>query len=49
LLRWPLPGAVAHTAGSAALVILLTLLILRARQAEAGPNRPGAPALRPNS
>ena len=49
LLRWPLPGAVAHTAGSAALVILLTLLILRARQAEAGPNRPGTPALRPSS
>lgn len=48
LLRWPLAGAVAHTGGSAALVILLTLLILRARQAQAGPDRAGAPALRPN-
>jgi cytochrome c oxidase assembly protein subunit 15 len=32
LLDWPLVGAVAHTAGSAALVAMLTILITRARQ-----------------
>ena len=33
LLGWPLVAAVAHTAGAAALVMLLTALITRARQA----------------
>jgi cytochrome c oxidase assembly protein subunit 15 len=33
LLGWPLLGAVAHTAGAAAWVTLLTMLITRARQA----------------
>ena len=32
LLGWPLVAAVAHTAGSAALVVVLTLLLVRARQ-----------------
>ena len=32
LLGWPLVAAVAHTAGAAALVMLLTALITRARQ-----------------
>lgn len=32
LLDWPLVGAVAHTAGSAALVTMLTILIVRAHQ-----------------
>ena len=33
LLNWPLLGAVAHTAGAAALVIVLTLLLARTRPA----------------
>ncbi len=32
LLNWPLLGAVAHTAGAAALVVVLTLLLTRAAQ-----------------
>jgi cytochrome c oxidase assembly protein subunit 15 len=31
LLGWPLVAAVAHTAGAAALVVVLTILIVRAR------------------
>jgi len=37
VLGWPLIGAVAHTAGAAAWVTLLALLITRARQAQASP------------
>ena len=33
LLGWPLIAAAAHTAGSAALVVVLTILLVRARQA----------------
>ena len=36
VLGWPLIGAVAHTAGAAAWVTLLTLLITRARHSFAG-------------
>jgi heme a synthase len=36
VLGWPLIGAVAHTAGAAALVTLLALLITRARAGTAG-------------
>jgi len=39
VLGWPLIGAVAHTAGAAAWVILLTLFITRARQARLLPAR----------
>ena len=35
LLGWPLVAAVAHTAGAAALVVVLTVLIVRARAARA--------------
>jgi len=35
LLGWPLVAAVAHTAGAAALVVVLTFLIVRARGAQA--------------
>jgi cytochrome c oxidase assembly protein subunit 15 len=37
VLGWPLIGAVAHTAGAAAWVTLLTLLITRALRAPASP------------
>ena len=37
VLGWPLIGAVAHTAGAAAWVTLLALLITRTRQAQASP------------
>ncbi len=51
LLNWPLFGAVAHTAGAAALVVVLTLLLCRA--ARAGPaiaaNDPARPAQVPTS
>ena len=36
LLDWPLLGAVAHTAGAAALVVLLTVLLTRSARVEAG-------------
>jgi cytochrome c oxidase assembly protein subunit 15 len=36
LLDWPLLGAVAHTAGAAALVVMLTLLLTRSARARAG-------------
>jgi heme a synthase len=35
LLGWPLVAAVAHTAGSAALVVVLTVVIVRARRSQA--------------
>ncbi len=41
LLSWPLLGAVAHTAGAAALVVVLTLLLTRSLQAQADPARNG--------
>ena len=51
LLNWPLFGAVAHTAGAAALVVVLTVLLCRA--AHAGPaiaaNDPARPAQVPTS
>ena len=37
LLDWPLLGAVAHTAGAAALVVLLTVLLVRSGQPNPGP------------
>jgi heme a synthase len=49
LLGWPLLAAVAHTAGAAALTVLLTVLIVRATQARrraavgGGARRPGSP------
>ncbi len=51
LLNWPLFGAVAHTAGAAALVIALTVLLSRAAQAERGnfANGPARPAHGPTS
>ena len=49
LLSWPLVGAVAHTAGAAALVTLLTLLICRAQQAGAEPNHLAESGPRANS
>ncbi len=39
MLGWPLIGAVAHTAGSAAWVVLLAMFITRAQQARAMPER----------
>ena len=36
LLDWPLLGAVAHTAGAAALVVMLTVLLTRSARVEAG-------------
>jgi cytochrome c oxidase assembly protein subunit 15 len=44
LLGWPLAAAVAHTAGSAALVTLLTILIMRARQGQQQAGSQGFPA-----
>jgi heme a synthase len=41
LLNWPLLGAVAHTAGAAALVVVLTLLLTRSLQAHPGSVRHG--------
>ena len=41
LLGWPLVAAVAHTGGAAALVVVLTLLIVRARGRDAVPQWPG--------
>ena len=38
VLGWPIVAAVAHTAGAAALVVLLTMLIARARQARPAPS-----------
>jgi heme a synthase len=45
---WPLWAAVAHTGGAAALVLLLSVLIVRARQAQAAMAHSGAahPAMR---
>ena len=42
VLGWPLLGAVAHTAGAAMWVVLLALLITRARQARVAPAVRGA-------
>jgi cytochrome c oxidase assembly protein subunit 15 len=39
VLGWPLIGAVAHTAGAAAWVTLLAMLLTRARQPSAAPTR----------
>ena len=44
LLGWPLLAAVAHTAGAAALVMLLTALITRARQGAVAASVAAAPA-----
>ncbi len=49
LLGWPLASAVAHTAGSAALVVVLTILLVRSRggvrrSAPSWPRRAGAAA-----
>ena len=44
LLGWPLVAAVAHTAGAAALVMLLTALITRARQGAVAASVAAAPA-----
>ena len=41
VLGWPLIGAVAHTAGAAAWVVLLVMLITRARQARPARARHG--------
>ncbi len=41
LLNWPLLGAVAHTAGAAALVVVLTLLLTRSLQASSDQARNG--------
>ncbi|MEQ1805776.1 MAG: COX15/CtaA family protein [Burkholderiaceae bacterium] len=51
LLSWPLLGAVAHTAGAAALVLVLTLLLVRARPmlSSAAPNGHARPAPTPSS
>jgi heme a synthase len=48
VLGWPLWAAVAHTGGAAALVVLLTVMIVRARQARAAVPRAEAthPAMR---
>jgi cytochrome c oxidase assembly protein subunit 15 len=46
VLGWPLAGAVAHTGGAAALVVLLTTLAVRLRQGAAA-SRVGPAALRP--
>jgi cytochrome c oxidase assembly protein subunit 15 len=43
LLGWPLAAAVAHTAGAAALVMLLATLITRARSARQRELQPAAP------
>jgi heme a synthase len=43
LLGWPLIGAVAHTAGSAAWVVLLAILITRVHQARLLSGPPGVP------
>ena len=43
VLGWPLIGAVAHTAGAAAWVTLLAMLLTRARQASAARTRQRAP------
>ncbi len=48
LLSWPLVGAVAHTAGAAGLVIVLTLLLVRACS-NPTPNGPARPAHAPSS
>ena len=48
LLGWPLAAAVAHTAGAAALVVVLTVLLVRSaapRAAHASVDAGGAPAL----
>ncbi len=48
LLGWPLAAAVAHTAGAGALVVILTVLLVRSAPARAAPSPAdagGAPAL----
>ena len=47
LLGWPLAAAVAHTAGAAALVVVLTVLLVRSAPVRAAPSRvdAGTPAL----
>ncbi len=51
LLDWPLLGAVAHTGGAAALVVLLTVLLVRSGQAHPGTamNEVGPESVRANS
>jgi cytochrome c oxidase assembly protein subunit 15 len=38
VLGWPMLAALAHTAGAAALVTLLTMLLMRGHQAKQGPH-----------
>jgi cytochrome c oxidase assembly protein subunit 15 len=49
LLNWPLFGAVAHTAGAAALVILLATLLVRTTTFDRGVSESVVPALRVTS
>ena len=51
VLDWPLPAAVAHTGGAAALAVLLTLLLARALRARGGTSatRPATVSARPDS
>jgi cytochrome c oxidase assembly protein subunit 15 len=44
VLGWPIVAAVAHTGGAAALVVLLTVLLARMRQARRAPEPRGLPA-----
>jgi cytochrome c oxidase assembly protein subunit 15 len=46
VLGWPLVAAVAHTGGAAAMVVLLTMLLTRARRAQISQD---SPATRPTA
>jgi cytochrome c oxidase assembly protein subunit 15 len=47
LLGWPLLSAVAHTAGSAALTVALTILLVRSGRAASAPEEAWSPQVRP--
>jgi cytochrome c oxidase assembly protein subunit 15 len=47
LLGWPLLAAVAHTGGSAALTVALTILLVRSGQAATAPEEAWSPQVRP--
>jgi heme a synthase len=49
LLNWPLLGAVAHTAGAAALVVVLTLLLTRSSPGHSTSARKGLPGHAPGA